>query len=231
MNAAKSVVANFTGFTGGAAASGLQVRSLGKPAVSKFGARWLMTIRFSTNRDGLARLTILRANQPFSTISFAAQQGQVEFGPFLLPRSGVYQLVLVFTDLSGHTKTLRWDACLGVRCPKQTTTPAKPTTPTTPPTPTTGGLKVVKGAAKTEKLAKGANVTLLFSTNQFVNVTVDIFRGTRKVLENLRFSFKAGPVALGPFTVTEGGTYRFELTAVDRSGRRAQLSWTVVVPA
>ena len=99
-----------------------------------------------------------------------------------------------------------------------------------PPAPTTG-LKVVKGAAKLEKLAAGANVTLLFTTSQPISVSVDIFRGDKNVLKDLRFSFKAGPVALGPFTVTEGGSYKFVLTAVDKQGRKATLSWTVTVPA
>jgi hypothetical protein len=239
MTAAKSVTANFTGFSA-AAGSGLQLTSVGRPTVTRLGSRFLVTVSFDSSRDGTANLEIFRGNMPVSTITFSGVAGPNSFGPFLLPRAGVYSLVLVFVDLTGHTRTLRWDACLGVKCPAATTKPTtpskptpptKPTKPTTPPTtpPSTGTLKLAKGAAKIEKLATGANVTLNFSTNSPITVTVDIFKSGKNVLHNLKFTFKTGPVALGPFTVTEKGTYTFNLSAVDKSGHKAALTWTVTV--
>jgi hypothetical protein len=184
--------------------------------VKAAGSRFLVTVRFRTTQPGNAQLRLLRSGRRVSSISLSARAGPARFGPFLVARGGSYALVLVFTDLSGRTKTLRWSTCLG-GCAGN-------------PPPSTTGLQLTRGKASVVQRGAVASVTLHFTTSEKVTVLVDVLRNGKPVLKALRFSFAAGPVALGPFAINRSGSYSFRLVATDTHGRHSSLSWIVAIP-
>jgi len=230
LSSARTVTANFTG----GATSTLKLTSLGQPIVQPLGSDFLVTVRFSTSRRGTGRLRVLQQKRAIATITLNVHAGKVRFGPFLVKKQGQTQLVLTFTDVTGQRKTLQWSTCIG-SCSGSTggtPPPKKPKPPPKKPKPPAkpAGLQMTRGPATSTPTKTGASVTLHFTTNEQVTVLVAVLRNGKVVLKGLKFSFPAGPVALGPFAINAEGTYDFRLLGTDAKGRHARLAWRVVVP-
>jgi hypothetical protein len=202
LNVGRSLTATFSAATGGAGV----LRALAAPTVKRSAKGFLVTLRFSTSRAGLAHVRALRAGRVATSLSLRVAAGPATIGPFTVAKTGLYTFEI---SLGGHA--IHWRTCLG-RCGAAAPGLAFLLT-REPPTVTRSG--------------DVWSVTLNFRAN---GISVAHVRAstTRRVLVDQRFLAHTGKIVLGPFLLGPG-SYTIRLTATDAYGRTRTLTWVVAL--
>jgi uncharacterized repeat protein (TIGR02543 family) len=200
LGVARAVTASF------GAAPRATLASLGRPIVTRAGAAFRVTLRFSTTAGGVARVRGLRAGRSTVSLSLRVAAGRARIGPFPVALGGSYVFEV---RLGGHA--IRWPACLGL-CGSAVKKPP---------------FLLVREAPAVTRSGDVWSVTLHLRSNLIADDRVRAYRGS-KLLVDQHFLGKAGEILVGPFLLGPG-SYTLRLRAVDAYGRARTLTWIVAL--